>query len=64
MDAQTGELLVLPDDLNHYADQKKVVGGIFPVSNDGASPGGIPDGVEQPGYPMAAPTSSARRRPG
>ena len=52
VDAHTGDLLALYD-MNLYADQQKVVGGIFPVSNDGASPGGIPDGVEQPGFPMS-----------
>ena len=51
VDAQSGELLGFYD-TNSYADQKKVVGGIFPVSNDGQSPDGVPDGVEQPGYPM------------
>ena len=52
VDAQTGELLSFHD-RNSYVDQKSVVGGIFPVSNDGQSPGGVPDGVEQPGYPMS-----------
>ncbi|HEV8611211.1 MAG TPA: CARDB domain-containing protein [Thermoanaerobaculia bacterium] len=52
VDAQSGELLAFYD-RNQYLDQKKVVGGIFPVSNDGQSPGGIPDGVEQPGFPMS-----------
>ena len=52
VDARTGELLAFYDQ-NSYIDQKKVVGGVFPVSNDGQSPGGIPDGVEQPGYPMS-----------
>ena len=51
VDAKNGELLGFYD-RNSYADQKKVIGGIFPVSNDGNSPGGVPDGVEQPGYPM------------
>ncbi len=52
VDAHDGDLLAFAD-TNQYMDHKKVVGGIFPVSNDGASPGGIPDGVEQPGYPMS-----------
>jgi trimeric autotransporter adhesin len=52
VDARTGELLGFYDQ-NSYIDQKKVVGGIFPVSNDGLSPGGVPDGIEQPGYPMS-----------
>jgi hypothetical protein len=52
VDARSGELLAFYDQ-NSYIDQKKVVGGIFPVSNDGLSPGGVPDGIEQPGYPMS-----------
>ncbi len=52
VDAHGGELIAFYD-TNHYADQKKVVGGIFPVSNDGASPSGVPDGIEQPGFPMS-----------
>jgi hypothetical protein len=51
IDAKTGELVAFYD-RNSYADQKKVIGGIFPVSNDGNSPNGIPDGIEQPNYPM------------
>jgi hypothetical protein len=51
VDAQSGELLAFHDRAQ-YLDQKKVVGGIFPLSNDGNSPNGIPDGVEQPGHPM------------
>lgn len=52
VDARSGELLAFYDQ-NSYVDQKKVIGGIFPVSNDGLSPGGVPDGIEQPGYPMS-----------
>lgn len=52
VDAASGELLAFYD-RNQYLDQKKIVGGVFPVSNDGQSPDGIPDGVEQPGYPMS-----------
>ncbi len=51
VDAKNGALLGFYD-RNSYADQKKVIGGIFPVSNDGRSPNGVPDGLEQPGYPM------------
>ena len=51
MDAHTGELLAFHD-RNQYLDQK-VIGGIFPVSNDGQSPGGVPDGIEQPAFPMS-----------
>lgn len=52
VDARSGELLGFYDK-NSYVDQKKIIGGIFPVSNDGNSPNGVPDGVEQPGYPMS-----------
>jgi hypothetical protein len=52
VDAHTGELLSFAD-TNQYMDHKKVIGGIFPVSNDGQSPGGVPDGIEQPGFPMS-----------
>jgi hypothetical protein len=48
VDAKSGELLAFYDQ-NSHIDQKKVVGGVFPVSNDGQSP----DGLEQPGYPMS-----------
>lgn len=51
VDAKSGELVAFYD-RNSYADQKKVIGGIFPVSNDGNAPNGVPDGVEQTGYPM------------
>jgi hypothetical protein len=50
VDARSGELLSFRD-LNQYAD-RKVVGGVFPVSNDGLAPGGVPDGIEQSGWPM------------
>ncbi|MCP4248740.1 MAG: endopeptidase, partial [bacterium] len=35
-------------DTLHYATTRKVVGGVYPVSNDGTPP----DGIEQAGYPM------------
>ena len=47
VDAQSGELLSFLDQ-SKYATPRRVVGGVFPVSNDGS----IPNGVEQPGYPM------------
>ncbi len=47
VDAHSGELLVFGDTRN-YATPRTVVGGVFPVSNDGAAP----DGVEQAGFPM------------
>ena len=52
VDANDRELLAFQD-RNQYFDAKKVVGGIYPVSNDGQSTNGIPDGVEQPEYPMS-----------
>jgi len=53
VDARTGELLSFRD-LRHWgtATQRRVRGGVFPISNDGQSPGGVPDGVEQAGWPM------------
>ena len=51
VDAKSAALLGFYD-RNAYADQKKVIGGIFPVSNDGRSVNGVPDGIEQPGHPM------------
>ena len=56
VDALSGELVSFAD-TNAYLDQKNLIGGIFPVSNDGLSPGGIPDGLEQP-----SPVSCGRRR--
>jgi hypothetical protein len=47
IDAHTGELLAF-DDTNRYASTRTAVGGVYPVSNDGAAP----DGTEQPGTPM------------
>jgi len=46
VDAHSGELLAFLD-TNHYAS-RHVVGGVYPVSNDGVGQ----DGDEQPGYPM------------
>ncbi len=50
VDAGTGDVFSFADQ-NHYAT-RKVVGGVQPISNDGLSPNGIPDGIEQPGWPM------------
>jgi hypothetical protein len=47
VDARSGELISFLD-TNAYQTARKVVGGVYPVSNDGAPP----DGVEQPGTPM------------
>ena len=46
VDAAAGRLLALQD-VNRYG-KKHIVGGVYPVSNDGTPP----DGVEQSGYPM------------
>jgi len=47
VDAHSGELLSF-EDLNHYAQQRVVQGGKFPISNDQLPP----DGSEQAGFPM------------
>jgi len=47
VDAHSGELLAFTDTLT-YATTRKILGGVYPVSNDGQAP----DGVEQAGYPM------------
>ncbi len=44
VDAKSGELLAF-EDQNQYAE---ATGGVLPVTNDGI----VPDGVEQPGWPM------------
>ena len=46
VDADSGELIAF-EDRNQYA-ARKVIGGVYPVSNDQRPP----DGVEQPGWPM------------
>jgi hypothetical protein len=46
VDAVSGELLAF-EDRNHYA-QRTILGGVFPVSNDGRPP----DGLEIPLWPM------------
>ena len=47
VDATSGALLRFTD-TNHYDSVRRVLGGVLPISNDGI----VPDGVEQPGYPM------------
>src|SRR5688572_7847181 len=47
VDAMSGEVLALRD-LNHYATQRSVVGGVLPVANDNSDPAGL----EQPEWPM------------
>jgi hypothetical protein len=47
VDARSGELISFLD-TNDYQSARKVVGGVYPVSNDNVPP----DGVEQPGSPM------------
>ena len=46
VDATTGELIAFRDK-NQYAS-RKIMGGVYPVSNDQKPP----DGLEQPGWPM------------
>ncbi len=48
VDAHSGELIAFFD-TNHYAaDTRRVVGGVYPKSNDGDGA----QGIEQPGWPM------------
>ena len=47
VDAHSGELLSFVD-TNAYQSARRVLGGAYPVSNDGV----VPDGVEQAGTPM------------
>ena len=47
VDATTGALLAF-EDRNQYAAATRIVGGVYPLANDGVPPAG----VEQPGYPM------------
>ncbi len=58
VDAHSGELLAF-EDRNRYATTRMVVGGVYPLTNDGSDPGG----VEQAGYPMpfADVTAGGRR---
>lgn len=48
VDAKSGEVLALEDQLHWAATPRRVVGGVYPVSNDQTPP----DGVEQAGWPM------------
>ena len=48
VDAQTGQVLSFEDTNQYVATERKVVGGVYPVSNDGVPP----DGVEQAAWPM------------
>ncbi len=47
VDAHTGEMLAFQD-LNHYGVDRKIVGGVYPVSYDGIPP----DGSMVQNYPM------------
>lgn len=47
VDAHSGELLAF-EDTNHYASTRTVVGGVYPLANDGTGP----EGTEQSGWPM------------
>jgi hypothetical protein len=55
VDAQTGELLALQDQIQWVAAPRRAQGGVFPVSNDGTPP----DGTEQAGWPMPYATFSS-----
>jgi len=48
VDANSGKLLLFGDRNQYDKTKRALVGGVFPVSNDGQPP----DGVEQKGYPM------------
>jgi len=48
VDAHNGELLSFEDTNQYVATERESKGGVYPVSNDGASP----DGIEKPGWPM------------
>lgn len=47
VDAHSGEVVSLID-INRYDSPRKVVGGVYPISNDGSDP----EGLERSGYPM------------
>jgi trimeric autotransporter adhesin len=47
VDAGTGALLAF-EDRNQYQTTRRIVGGVYPLTNDGQGP----EGTEQPGYPM------------
>ena len=47
VDAHSGELISF-EDTNQYGSTREVVGGVYPVSNDGT----LPDGVEKADWPM------------
>lgn len=48
VDAHSGELLAFQDTVNYAEETRDVVGGVFPVTNDGVAA----EGTEQPNYPM------------
>jgi hypothetical protein len=48
INAHTGEVYSFIDKV-HYLQAK---GGVYPISNDGRTRNNIPDGIEQPGWPM------------
>jgi hypothetical protein len=58
VDAHSGELISF-EDTNHYASEREVKGGVYPVSNDGT----FPAGSEQPGWPMPFDTISTDTGP-
>jgi len=55
VDAADGTVLSVRDTAHYVATPRRVLGGVLPVSNDGAPP----DGVEQPGWPMPFSTVTA-----
>lgn len=52
VDARNGDVLSLQDTKHYVASLRQVKGGVFPLSNDGLSNNGFPDGVEQAGWPL------------
>ena len=48
VDAHSGEILSFKDTNHYVTSRREVLGGVLPVTNDGV----VPDGVEQPGWPM------------
>lgn len=48
IDAHNGELLAFQDTTNYAEEPRNIVGGVFPVTNDGVAA----EGTEQPNYPM------------
>lgn len=47
VDAHNGELIAF-EDTNHYASTREIIGGVYPLANDGIGD----EGAEQAGWPM------------